>query len=61
MCARHVIDALFAALLDPTHGLAGPLRQGLLYLTKNAHRAHPQRDKVTGRLRSGLAVVGAAK
>lgn len=58
MCARHVIDSLFAALLDPTRALACQLRQGLRYLTQNARRAHPQRDLVTGRLRGGLVVVG---
>lgn len=60
MCVRHVLDELAAALLIGI-GLLAALRRGLAYLLANARRAHPDRDRRTGRLRAGLALVGAAK
>ncbi len=38
-------------------GLLGALRRGPAYLRANAQRAHPARDRRTGRLRAGLALV----
>ena len=38
-------------------GLLNALRQGLAYLLANARRAHPDRDRRTGRLRAGLMLV----
>lgn len=60
MCARHLLDDLVAALLNGC-SLLEPLRRGLDYLLANARRAHPNRDRRTGRLRAGLVLVGAAR
>lgn len=56
MCARHILDDLVTALRRGV-GLLGALRRGLAYLLANARRAHPDRDRRTGRLRAGLALV----
>ena len=56
MCARHILDDLVTALLRGG-GLLGALRRGLAYLLGNARRAHPDRDRRTGRLRAGLTLV----
>jgi len=57
--ARHVIPPLFDALL---HGgnrrLSAELDRAFGYLLGNARRANLARDKKTGRLGAGLAVVG---
>jgi hypothetical protein len=55
MCARHVLDDLVTALRCGA-GLLAALRRGLTYLLANARRAHPERDRRTGRLRAGLAL-----
>jgi len=34
------------------------VRDGLAFLLANARRSNPKRDRKTGRLRSGLVVVG---
>ena len=56
MCARHIIDELVMALLLGA-GLLAALRRGLVYLLANARRANVRRDRRTGRLRAGLALV----
>ena len=56
MCARHIFEALVAALLTRGAGLRRALHRGLTYLLANARRAHPERDRRTGRLRAGLLV-----
>lgn len=56
MCARHILDEVVTALRRGV-GLLGALRRGLTYLLANARRAHPNRDRRTGRLRAGLALV----
>ena len=59
MCAHHVIGPLFAALLcGSPHRLAAELNRALQLFLDNARRAHPERDRKTGRLWAGLAVVG---
>ena len=55
MCAHHILDALVAALLLGV-GLRHTLGRGLAYLLANARRAHPDRDRRTGRLRTGLGL-----
>jgi len=55
MCAHHVLDEVVTALRLGV-GLLGALRRGLAYLLANARRAHPARDRRTGRLRAGLAL-----
>jgi hypothetical protein len=60
MSARHILEALVAALLRGS-GLLRALRGGLTYLLANARRANPNRDRQWGRLRAGLALVEVAK
>lgn len=36
--------------------LLAPLRRALTYLVANARRAHPKRDRGSGRLQAGLLV-----
>ena len=57
MCAGHIMDELVAALLASV-SIAVALRDGLAFLLANAQRSNPKRDRKTGRLRSGLLVVG---
>lgn len=57
MCAGHIMDQLAAALLASV-SIAAALRDGLAFLLANARRSNPKRDRKTGRLRSGLVVVG---
>ena len=57
MCAGHIIDELVAALLASV-SIAAALRDGLAFLLANAQRSNPRRERKTGRLRSGLVVVG---
>lgn len=56
MCARHILAPVITALRLRV-GLLGALRRGLAYLLANARRAHPERDRRSGRLRAGLALV----
>lgn len=60
MCARHVLGDLIAELLRGGARLLHILADSLAYLLANARRAHPDRDRSTGRLRDGLTIVGAA-
>ncbi|HEX2691072.1 MAG TPA: hypothetical protein VHN14_30870 [Kofleriaceae bacterium] len=46
-----------AALLTSV-SIAAAVRDGLAFLLANAKRSNPKRDRKTGRLRSGLFVVG---
>ena len=57
MCAHYVLDEIVTALLFGA-GLLAALRRALSYLLANARRANPERDRRTGRLRTGLAVIG---
>ena len=59
MCAHHILDALVAALLLGV-GLRATLRRSLAYLLANARRANPDRDRRTGRLRTGLDLAAVA-
>lgn len=58
MCAGHIIDELFAALLACV-SIATVFHEGMTFLLANAQRSNPARDRDTGRLRTGLFVVGA--
>lgn len=60
MCARHILEELVTALLIGA-GLLAALRRGLAYLLANARRANVPRDRRTGRLRAGLAIVQPVK
>jgi hypothetical protein len=57
MCAGHIIDDLVTALLASV-SIAAVFRDGLPFLLANAPRSNLKRDRKTGRLRSGLLVVG---
>ena len=57
MCAGHIIDELVTAVLACV-SIAAVFRDGLVFLRANARRSNPKRDRKTGRLRSGLVVVG---
>jgi DDE family transposase len=57
MCAGHIIDELVSALLASV-SIAAALRDGLAFLLANAQRSNLRRERKTGRLRSGLVVVG---
>jgi hypothetical protein len=60
MCAHHMLEMLVTALLIGI-GLLGALRQGPACLLANARRPNVERDRPTGRLRAGLALLEAAK
>ncbi len=55
MCARRVLDSLFAALVEG--GMRSTLVNCVEYLARNATRAHPKRDGTSGRLQTGLCLV----
>jgi len=57
ICAPYLLHELVTALLLGA-GLLVALRRALTYLLANARRANPKRDRCTGRLRTGLAVIG---
>jgi hypothetical protein len=57
MCAGHIVDEIVAALLACV-SIASALQDGIEFLVANARRANPKRDCKTGRLRTGLRVVG---
>ena len=56
--ARHYLDAILQALLLPGLSLLRNLREAFAFMRDNARRAHPLRDRRTGRLSSGLRLVG---
>jgi hypothetical protein len=58
MCAGHIIDELVVALLACV-SIATVFHEGMTFLLANARRSNPARDRDTGRLRTGLIVVGA--
>ena len=57
MCGRHFLPAIFRALMHCPRQLTSALRHAVEYLSKNAQRAHPKRDGVTGRSKTGLEPV----
>lgn len=57
MCAGHILDELVVALLACV-SIATVFRDGMAFLLANARRSNPARDRITGRLRTGLLVVG---
>jgi hypothetical protein len=60
MCAHHMLDALVTAPLVKI-GLLRALRRGLAYLLANDRRPNVERDRRTGGLRAGLAILEAAR
>jgi hypothetical protein len=58
--AKHFLDEILGSLLDSVHKVFRDLRAAFVFLARNALRAHPARDRKTGRLAAGLRHVGAA-
>jgi hypothetical protein len=56
MCAHHVLGDLFQRLAQGK-SITNNLSAGFEYLAANAKRDHPQRERRTGRLQSGLEPV----
>lgn len=58
MCAVYVLGDIIAALQhgDVT-GLYTALEAAITYLARHAQRAHPKRDRQTGRAQLGLAPI----
>jgi hypothetical protein len=55
MCAHHVLPAIFQALIHRgSDALLAAFELAVQYLSANAQRAHPKRDRRTGRSRLGL-------
>jgi len=58
MCAHHVLGGIFAVLAaDRPRELNRAFEVALEYLAANARRAHPKRDRKTGRLQLGFEPV----
>jgi len=56
MCAVHVLGGIVQALkTGDIAGLYDALEEAVTYLACHAQRAHPKRDRQTGRLQLGLA------
>jgi hypothetical protein len=56
MCAVHILGGIVQALkIGNVAGLYAALEEAITYLACHARRAHPQRDRQTGRLQLGLA------
>ena len=58
MCGAHILPALLRAVLCHFRGLEKILKHIFHYLSNNAARAHPERDRTRGRMRFGLEYVG---
>jgi hypothetical protein len=58
--AKHFLDAVLAALLESRSRILRALRAAFVFLARNALRAHPKRDRRTGRLAAGLRHVATA-
>jgi hypothetical protein len=55
MCAVHVLGSIVAALkTGDVAGLYAALEEAIMYLACHAQRAHPERDRHTGRSQLGL-------
>jgi hypothetical protein len=57
--AKHYLDEILAAVLRSAKLLIVALRAAFAFLSRNARRAHPERDRKTGRLAPGLHHVAA--
>ena len=56
MCAGHIIDEIFAALLACI-SIATAFRDGIAFLLANAQRSNPKRERKSGRLQTDLVIV----
>ena len=59
MCGAHILPTLLRSALDGFRHLEALVHDVVRYLSDNAARAHPHRDRVRGRMRFGLEYVGA--
>jgi hypothetical protein len=58
--AKHFLDDILASILECGKQLLINLRAAFVFLAHNAMRAHPKRDRQSGRLAAGLRHVAAA-
>jgi len=58
MCGAHILRDLLRCALEGFNDLEIVLEEIVQFLKDNASRAHPQRDRLKGRLRFGLEYVG---
>jgi len=58
MCGAHILHDLLRCVLQGFRRLQPVLEDIFRYLCNNAARAHPQRDRIGGRMRFGLEYVG---
>lgn len=56
-CIQYVLRDIFQALMHSPRQLTKVIMHALDYLSKNAQRAHPKRDALTGRSKLGLQPV----
>jgi len=61
IAARHFLDPILRALGTKTSALLSALLQAIAFLGSNARRAHPARDRKTGRLACGLKPIAVAQ
>ena len=59
MCGAHILPTLVRSALAGFRHLEALVHDIVRYLSDNAARAHPHRDRVRGRMRFGLEYVGA--
>jgi len=59
-CIRHVLGDILYDLMHKPRRLFSSIERAIDYLSKNARRAHPNRDKKVGRLKLGLVHVTSA-
>lgn len=57
MCIHHVLIDLLRALMHKPRNLNAAVGRAIKFLSSNARRAHPKRDRLTGRLKHGLVPV----
>ena len=58
MCGVHILLAVLGSVLHGFRDLETILERAFRFLWNNAARAHPQRDRIKGRLRFGIEYVG---
>jgi hypothetical protein len=59
MCGAHILPKLLRSALAGFRHLEALVHDIVRYLSDNAARAHPHRDRIRGRMRFGLEYVGA--
>jgi len=53
-CIRHVLGEILYDLMHDQQHVQSSVGRAIDYLSRNARRAHPKRDRKTGRLKLGL-------